>query len=105
MSLIRITAIAAATTILAAAPGTAGPVALSSQQLSSPDWQIVQIRGGDAIPAAIIAGVLEGSMNNGCYLNDCGYGYGYGAGGFGYGGGGYGGRRGWHGSRGGHGHR
>ena len=100
MSLIRITAIAVAATVLAVAPGSAGPVGLSNPQLSSPDLQIVQIRGGDAIPAAIIGGVLGGALNNGCYLNDCGYGYGYGGG---YGGGGYGG--GGFGGRGGHGHR
>ena len=79
MSLIRITAIAVAATILAAAPGSAGPVGLSNPRLSSPDRQIIQIQGGAAIPAAIIGGILGGAMDNGCYLNDCGYGYGYGA--------------------------
>jgi len=85
MSLIRITAIAVAATILATAPGSAGPVGLSNPRLSSPDLQIVQIQGGEAITGAIIGGILGGAMNNGCYLNDCGYGYGYGYGG-GYGG-------------------
>ncbi len=110
MSLIRITAIAVAATILAAAPGSAGPVGLSNPRLSSPDRQIIQIQGGAAIPAAIIGGILGGAMDNGCYLNDCGYGYGYGGGGYGgrrgggrgHGGGGHGG--GGHGG-GGHGHR
>ena len=84
MSLIRITAIAVAVTVLATTPGSAGPVGSSNPRLSSPDSQIVQIQGG-AIPGAIIGGILGGAMDNGCYLNDCGYGYGYGYGG-GYGG-------------------
>ena len=94
MSLIRITAIAVAATILATAPGSAGPVGLSDPPPSSPDLQIVQIQGGEAITGAIIGGILGGATDNGCYLNDCGYGYGYGGGygGGGYGGGGYGGR-------------
>ena len=89
MSLIRITAIAVAATILATAPGSAGPVGLSDPPPSSPDLQIVQIQGGEAITGAIIGGILGGATDNGCYLNDCGYGYGYGGA---YGGGGYGGR-------------
>jgi hypothetical protein len=99
MSLIRITAIAVAATVLATAPGSAGPVGSSNPRLSSPDSQIVQIQGGGVIPGAIIGGIVGGSMDNGCYLNDCGYGYGYGGG---YGG--RGGRGGGHGG-GGHGHR
>ena len=101
MTVIRITGIVVAATVLATAPGSAGPVGLSNPVLSSPDPKIVQVRGGDAIPAAIIGGVLGGGLDNGCYLNDCGYGYGYGFGG----GGGHGGRGGGHGGGGGRGHR
>ena len=50
--------------------------------------------GDDAVPAAVIGGIVGGALSNGCYFNDCGYGYGgYDNGGYGYGG--YGGGGGW----------
>ena len=98
MSFIRMTAIAAAATILATVAATAGPVSLSRPQGASPDRQIEQVRyrrhrGGGAFPAAIIGGIIGGALSSGCYFNDCGYGYGgYGyGGGYGGGGGGFGG--------------
>jgi hypothetical protein len=104
MSFIRMTAIAAAATILATVAATAGPISLSRPQGASPDRQIEQVRyrHGGAFPAAIIGGILGGALSGGCYFNDCGYGY---DGGYGYGGGyGGGGGRGGHGGRGGGGH-
>jgi hypothetical protein len=105
MTLIRMAAIAAAT-MLAAATAQAGPLNLPRPQ-SSPDGQIELIAvhhvyrhhytpyrhsSGGAFPAAIIGGIVGGALSNGCYFNDCGYGYGYDGGNYGGGyGGGYGG--------------
>jgi hypothetical protein len=118
MTLIRMAAIAAAT-MLAAATAQAGPLNLPRPQSSSPDGQIELIAvhhanrhdytryyrhsSGGAFPAAIIGGIIGGALNNGCYFNDCGYGYGYDGGNYGggYGGGGYRGGGGFY--RGGHG--
>ena len=102
----------AAATMLAAATAQAGLLNLPRPQSSSPDGQIELIAvhhayrhhyarhhytryyrhsSGGAFPAAIIGGIIGGALNNGCYFNDCGYGYGYDGGNYGGGYGGYGG--------------
>ena len=101
MNLIRMAAIAAAATILSTATAPAGPLNLSRPQLSNPDRPVelanyhhvhhyrhvyhhrythrrhyYRSNNGAAVPMAIIGGIIGGAVNNGCYFNDCGYGYG-----------------------------
>ncbi len=89
-------ALAAATaTPVAASPlGLAGAPVASSSQMENVEYRGGRYYGDDdgGGAAGVIGGIVGATMNQPCYFNDCGYGYGYG--GY-YGGGrsyGYGGR-------------